>query len=266
MKLYISADIEGCCGIVDWNETFTNNSEWDTFRTQMTKEVAAVCNAANKCGFDEIIIKDAHEDGRNIIYDMLPDIPSIKLIRGWTEDPLCMMSCIDESFDACAFVGYHSGACSDGNPLSHTMYLKFDYIKLNGEFVSEFIINAFTAAYFGVPVVFLSGDKSLCDTAKILNENILTAPVLEGNGGASISIHPNQAIKLIELNSEKAFKSNLDTCKIELPEYFEAEIRFRNHKDAHKASFYPNVLKKDEKTVIFNTDDYFEFLRMLMFI
>ncbi|MDQ9749441.1 M55 family metallopeptidase, partial [Acinetobacter baumannii] len=82
--------------------------------------------------------KDAHEDGRNIIYDMLPDIPSIKLIRGWTEDPLCMMSCIDESFDACAFVGYHSGACSDGNPLSHTMYLKFDYIKLNGEFVSEF--------------------------------------------------------------------------------------------------------------------------------
>lgn len=266
MKLYISADIEGVCGIVDWNETFTNSSEWENFRVQMTKEVAAVCNAASECGFDEIVIKDAHEDGRNLIYDLLPNISNIRLIRGWTEDPLCMMSCLDESFDACAFVGYHSGAFSDGNPLSHTMYLKFDYIKINEEFVSEFIINAFTAAYFDVPVVFLSGDKSLCGIANNLNNNIYTVPVLDGDGGASISIHPKYAEELIKIKAKEAFLSDFKNCNIALPESFKVEIRFRNHKDAHKASFYPNMLKKDTKTVIFNTDDYFEFLRMLLFI
>lgn len=266
MKIYISADIEGVCGIVDWNETFTNNSEWENFRIQMTKEVSAVCSAAYESGFDEIVIKDAHEDGRNIIYDMLPKFSGIKLIRGWTEDPLCMMSCLDSSFDAVAFVGYHSGAFSNGNPLSHTMYLKFDYIKINGKYVSEFTINAFTSAYFGVPVVFLSGDKELCENANKLNENICTIPVLEGNGGASISIHPEIAIENIKNGAKEILSSDLKKCNLALPDNFEIEIRFREHKDAHKASFYPNVLKKDVKTVIFNTDNYFEFLRMLMFI
>lgn len=266
MKLYISADIEGVCGIVDWNETFTNNSEWENFRIQMSKEVASVCIAAYESGFDEIIIKDAHEDGRNIIYDLLPKFPGIKLIRGWTEDPLCMMSCLDSSFDAVAFVGYHSGAFSNGNPLSHTMYLKFDYIKINGVFVSEFIINAFTSAYFDVPVVFLSGDKALCESAKNLNKNISTVSVLEGNGGASISIHPEIALELIKNNVKSILSSDFKQCKINLPNRFEIEIRFKEHKDAHKASFYPNMLKKDVKTVIFNTDNYFEFLRMMIFI
>ncbi|WP_261291637.1 hypothetical protein [Paraclostridium sordellii] len=42
-------------------------------------------------------------------------------------------------------------------------------------------------------------------------------------------------------------------------------MRYKNHKDAYRASFYPNVILKDSQTISFKTNDYFEILRMLLF-
>ncbi|MDR1638842.1 MAG: M55 family metallopeptidase [Clostridiales bacterium] len=42
MKLLISADIEGTCGIADWEETAENRSVWfEYFKSQMSREVSA---------------------------------------------------------------------------------------------------------------------------------------------------------------------------------------------------------------------------------
>lgn len=71
-----------------------------------------------------------------------------------------------DRFEAVAFTGYHSGAGCSGNPLSHTMHRFVEEIRLNGESVSEFVINALIAAYYHIPVVFLSGDKALCEYAE----------------------------------------------------------------------------------------------------
>ncbi|MGO0916187.1 M55 family metallopeptidase [Clostridioides difficile] len=35
--------------------------------------------------------------------NILPE--NVKILRGWTKDPLVMMAGIDESFDACIFTG-----------------------------------------------------------------------------------------------------------------------------------------------------------------
>lgn len=43
-----------------------------------------------------------------------------------------------------------------------------DQVTLNGVPASEFLINAYTALYFGVPVAFLSGDRELCAFAQEL--------------------------------------------------------------------------------------------------
>ena len=45
---------------------------------------------------------------------------------------------------------------------------KYDYVKINGEIATEFMVNAYTSAYFNVPVAFLSGDELLCKNAKKL--------------------------------------------------------------------------------------------------
>ncbi len=57
-----------------------------------------------------------------------------------------------------------------------------------------------------MPVVFLSGDKGLCEDAKNLNKNIVTVDVSEGKGASSISIHPNKAIEKIKEGMKKSIK------------------------------------------------------------
>ena len=134
MNVYISADIEGITGITHWDETEkTNPDDYIQYQDQMTKEVAAACEGALNAGATEILVKDAHDSGRNILADRLPE--DVKLIRGWSGHPLCMVQELDESFDAAVFIGYHSRAGSDANPLAHSMSLKLDSIDLNGVYV-----------------------------------------------------------------------------------------------------------------------------------
>lgn len=73
-----------------------------------------------------------------------------------------------------------------------------DHVTLNGQMCSEFLINAYTAGYYGVPVALLTGDKALCDYAKSLIPAITTVPVLEGIGGGATCIHPDEAVERIE--------------------------------------------------------------------
>ena len=66
MKLFISADIEGCAGVALAYETHKNEAAYGEFAKQMTKEVVAVCEAAHEAGADEIVVKDGHGDATNI--------------------------------------------------------------------------------------------------------------------------------------------------------------------------------------------------------
>ena len=61
-------------------------------------------------------------------------------------------------------------------------------VRLNGVLCSEFLINTYTAGYFGVPVAMISGDKAICDFAKELIPEITTVPVNEGRGGGVTSL------------------------------------------------------------------------------
>lgn len=264
MKIYLSADIEGTCGIVDWEETDLDAAVGAFSREQMTKEVAAACEGANICNAESILVKDAHGSARSINSTYLPENTSI--LRGWARNPHIMMAGIDSNFDATIFVGYHSGSSQEGNPLSHTMHCDYDYIKINGRVMTEFMINAYTSIYYGVPVAFISGDEMVCNDAKEVFTNIVAVPVSKGIGQASISIHPNLAIRKIEDGVKEALSGDLKRHTINLPEKFEIEIKFRQHYRAYKASFYPGVVKLNSQTIKYETNDYYEFLRMFFFI
>lgn len=264
MKVFISADIEGVNNILTWDETELKCPEYAYFRKQMTDEVIKACEGAKKAGATEILIKDAHDSARNLILSDLPEY--VKLHRGWQGNPCSMMAGLDETFDAVIFIGYHSPANSDGNPLSHTMNLSNVHVKINGELASEFHINALYAGYLGVPIAFLSGDKKLTEIVKDINPNIETVATKEGIHGAVISQHPTVTNKQIAEGVEKALNSNLKEKLIELPEYFEVEIKYKKFNDAYKASFYPGCTLVGTDTVTFSTDDYFEVVRAFKFI
>lgn len=266
MNVFISADIEGTCGIADWAETGrATPRDYEPFRRQMTREVAAACEgilAADKGA--EILVKDAHDSARNLDPAVLPQ--KVRVMRGWTGDPLSMMAGIDSGdYGAVLFTGYHAGASSPGNPLSHTMNLQNEYVILNGTRMNEFMMNAYTAGYYGVPVVFLSGDRALCEFASGMIPGITTVAVNEGRGGAVVSMHPDLAVNAVKDGAKRAMK-NAKNCMVTLPDFFEMTVRFKDHKVAYSKSFYPGAVLEDEKNVCFSSDDWFEMLRFCHFV
>ena len=265
MKIYISADIEGVTGVMHWNETEKSKPDFQEACEQMTKEVKAACEGAINVGVKEIWVKDAHETGRNIIASRLPQ--EAKLIRGWSEHPLLMVQELDKSFNALIMIGYHSYGSSSDNPLSHTLNpFELNYIKLNGQFASEFLIYSYAATTFDVPVIFISGDEGICKEAKKLNNNIKTVSVNKGVGNSVISIHPQLAVERIKKGVELALKRDINQCKIHLPAHFEVELSYKKHWKAFKTSFYPGMRQISSTNVFFESKNYYDVLRMLLFV
>jgi D-amino peptidase len=263
MKVFISADIEGVTGVTHWDETDLDKAVSASACEQMTAEVAAACEGALEAGASEILIKDAHGSGRNIIASKLPH--EARLIRGWAPHPTMMMQGLDESFQAAAFIGYHSRAGANTNPLAHTMTGAFTRVTINGRDASEFLLNTYTASMLKVPVVFVSGDKGLCEEVTGLNPSIGTMAVKEGIGDSTISIHPELAIARIKEGIAKALKSDLSKCQVTLPGNFSVDIQYKNHTKAYQYSFYPGANLRDPLTVHLESRGYFEVLRFMFF-
>lgn len=265
MKLFLSSDIEGTCGITDWSETERSTpNDYNYFQKQMTKEVRAACDGALDAGAAEIFVRDAHDTARNIDPSALPEC--VNIMRGWAGDPYSMMSGIETGgFDAVAFTGYHAWAASSGNPLSHTMNTSNEFVTLNGVRMSEFMMNAYTAGYFGVPVCFLSGDRALCDFAREFIPGIATVAVSRGVGGATVSMHPEAAAKAIRAGVAEGVR-NRANCSVKLPDHFDIVVRFQKHEAAYSRSFYPGAWLEDGKSVCFSAKDYMDILRFSHFV
>lgn len=264
MKIFISSDIEGTAGITHWDEADKKHATYPEFRQLMTGEVLAAIEGAIEAGATEILLKDAHDSGRNILTDKLPDC--VKIIRGWSGHPLSMVQGIEAGFDAVVFTGYHSRAGAEGNPLAHTNNLRVAELRLNGVPASEFHVYATAAAYYKVPSVFISGDAGICADAQRLNPGMTTVSVLEGIGRSTISIAPNVARARIKEGVSRALKGDLTKLHLPIPEMTVMEVVFNNPTDAYRAAWYPGATHIGNRTVQFSSKDYFEVLRAHKFI
>ena len=264
MKVFISADIEGCTTTTFWDETDPNKGEHGVYAQRMTEEVLAACEGANHVGATEIVVRDAHYLGNNIDITQLP--ANVKLIRGWSGHPYSMVEGIDDSFDAAIFIGYHSAASRSGNPLAHTYSPRSLYVKINGVLASEFMLYSYAALLEGVPTVFLSGDKMLCEDSKDLHPNLITCPVKEGRGASTLNYNPANTLKEIRKQVITALKQDFKKSLAKLPDEFELEVCYKKPEDAEKYSYFPGVEKINDNTIQFKTNDYFELLRTFSFI
>src|SRR6056297_2271210 len=263
MKIFISADLEGCAGVTTWDETDPKHKEYDKASLEMTEEVLALCESLIEEGVEEIVIKDAHDSGKNIIYSMLP--PNVKIFRGWSGGPYSMVDGLDNSFDGVIFLGYHSAESQNGNPLSHTMTRKINKITINDMLCSEYLLHTYAAASYGVPVIMITGDKMICESSKDFNSCITTDEVKEGIGKGVLSLNSKDAQNLIKAKAKEALKK-VDKCNIDIPGEFIMKIQYKNHDNAYKASYYPGVKKFDDCTVEFKSRTIKDMLIARMFI
>jgi D-amino peptidase len=264
MKVFLSVDIEGCAGITHWDEADRKHPDYPEFREQMTREAIAAIEGARAAGAREFVVKDAHASGRNLVTNMLPD--DVRLVRSWGGHPLCMVQELDESFDAVMMIGYHSAAGTEDNALAHTLSLDAIEIRLNGRRASEFLIHAYAAAMLGVPTVFVSGDAGLMREIEAVDARIGRCAVKEGRGQSTISMTPARACGAIREGAQRALAGEGRARPLAMPERFTLEITYRDPVLAHRHRWYPGAEHVGERTIRFETRDYFDVLRMLNYV
>jgi len=264
MKVYISVDMEGVAGISHWDEATKSHPDYEEFREQMTDEAIAACEGAVAAGATDVVLSDVHTTCRNILIRRLPEY--VTLVRGWSGHPMAMVQQLDESYAAVLMVGYHSKGGSDSNPLAHTITLRVAQIKINGEPAPEFLIYAYASTLVGVPVAFVSGDAALCEEVRLHNAHIHTLGVSRGVGAATVGMAPARVTREIRSAVQSALAGDLSDRVLPMPERFEVEIAYTTPGAAYANSFYPGARQVGPHQIQFTTDDYFEVLRLLMFV
>jgi D-amino peptidase len=202
MKVFVSSDMEGTAGIVDWQQCVGDGPEVAAGRALLLAEVNAAIEGAVAGGAAEIVVNDSHSTMRNLPADALAGGASY--ISG-SHKPLYMMQGLDASFDAVLFVSYH-GSVGAPAGLSHTYSPRVvSEARLGGVVTGEAGINALVAAHYRVPVVLVTGDDCACAEAAALIPGIHTAVVKEHvTRLAAHSLHPARARALIRETARRA--------------------------------------------------------------
>jgi D-amino peptidase len=260
LKVFISVDMEGVCGVVNWDDVTVGGTDYALFRRLMTQEASAAVDGAYLAGAQEILVRDAHDTGRNILPDLLSQ--HAQLLRDWSYGPLSMMEGIDKTFDAAIFIGYHARAGTPDAVLKHTMTTKLLDVVINGKKMPEAGINGLIAGYFGVPVVLVSGDRAIADQSRELFGDIETVIVKEGIGTAEKGIHPLLAYQLIQDKTRAALKRLKDFKPLKFAPPYVLDVAFVDEAGAQKASWIPGALRTNEHTVRFTTNDFMEMLKL----
>jgi D-amino peptidase len=162
MNLYISCDMEGTAGVCSWKQCDPSDThEYPVFRRYMTREVCAAISGARTAGAGSILVNDSHWSMHNLLLDELPDDDELRVISG-APKPWSMMHGIHQATDAVFFTGYHAKA-GDCATLAHTYSDAIYAVTVNGTPCSEALLNAALAGSHGVPVVLITGDRTIVD-------------------------------------------------------------------------------------------------------
>lgn len=254
MKIFLSSDMEGTAGVVDWSQCIGPGPEYQYYRRLLTDEVNAAIDGALAAGATEFLVNDSHSTMANLRPDELHG--HARYLSG-RHKPMYMMQGLDSSFDAVFFVSYHGSMASEASTLSHTYNPRaISRVLLNGVEVGESGINCLVALGHGVPVVLITGDTTTAEEAARVSPGITTAVVKESvTRFAADSMHPAQATALIRAAAETAVRGLADAKPpaIELPATL--QIDFGNGDFAEMATWVDGVRRVGTRMVEVSGDD-----------
>lgn len=263
MKLYLSVDIEGITAAQHWDETTIGKPGHSRLAERMTRDTTTVCKAALAAGATELWVKDAHDSGRNMDPEALPE--QTRLIRGWSGDPLCMVQELDASFQGLMMLGYHSSVATGDSPLAHSMSTRLSGARLNGEPASEMRLHALAASELGVPLILLSGDEGICREAEAWIPGLATVVTQRGRGDSVISRHPEAVRRELAQAAARVLGGAFPNPAPRVDRY-RLELSYRSLADAARCVHYPGAAAAGPHGLSFEADSAIELLRAMLFL
>lgn len=254
MKVFLSSDMEGTAGVVDWSQCLAPQPEYQYYRGLLQDEVNAAIDGAMSAGATEFLVNDSHSSMQNLRPDALHG--RARYLSG-RHKPMYMMQGLDASYDAVFFVSYHGSMASEASTLSHTYNPRaIARVLLNGIEVGESGINSLVALGHGVPVVLITGDDTTAEEAARISPGVVPAVVKHSvTRFAAESLHPEEAKELIHDAAGRAIAGlgDAQVPAITLPATL--EVLFLNGDFAEMATWVQGVTRVDARTVTFSDDD-----------
>ncbi|WP_335976522.1 MULTISPECIES: M55 family metallopeptidase [Streptomycetaceae] len=240
MKIFLSSDMEGTAGVVDWSQCRHGQPEYAYYRTLLQEEVNAAIEGAAAGGASAFLVNDSHSTMANLRPDALAG--RARYLSG-RHKPLYMMQGLDSSFDAVFFVSYHGSMTGAPATLSHTYNpAAIAEVRLNGVVAGESGINALVALGHGVPVVLVTGDDTTAAELRPFCPDAVGAVVKSSvSRFAADSLHPEDAREVIRTAARRAVETlgAASLPAIELPATL--TVRMRNPDLAEMATWITGV-------------------------
>jgi D-amino peptidase len=254
MKIYISTDIEGTSGIVDWEQVLGHGPEYQYGRGLLMDEVNAAIDGAIEGGATEFVVNDSHAAMRNLLPRELHGRAS--LISGRFK-PLYMMEGLDGSANAIFLIGYHGSIGADPAILSHSYNPRAIWeTRLDGEIVGESGLNALVAAHLNVPIALVTGDEATAqEAAKIAETGERLAVKQSVSRFAALNLHPDEACERIRDAARRAVQRIGEMRAPRFAAPTELEITFLTADMAGMAAWIGGVRRKGTRTVILEDTD-----------
>jgi D-amino peptidase len=250
-KVFISADMEGISGISASDQLSATGAEYNRSRKMMADDVNAAIRGARRGGATEIVVNDSHGSMRNLRLEDLD--PQVRLISHSFKKS-GMMEGLDESFAAVVFVGYHAKAGHPAGLFAHTGSGVVRDVRVNGQSLGEGGLNTMVAAWYGVPVVAVTGDdvavKQVAEVATLAK----TVAVKRAINPRAVELRPFREVHgEIE---EAVFAGVRDAKKIppQRSASYRVEVQFQEVAIPEVAQNLPSMERPSPDTIAFTSD------------
>lgn len=222
MKIYVVCDLEGTAGVVDQIHqcSFVHDGyereyipgKYGPFYLQArrlaTLELNALVEGAMEAGVTDVWAWDGH-CGFPGGLDVELIHPQCSLVMGAGD---AGPAGFDDSFDALMMVGLHA---KQGTPAAPQAHMLFPGLKWNGEEVGEIGMTTAMAGIYGVPFIFISGDRAAVQEARAfvpeLEAVITKEPLFTHVAGVFdkvpvLSLSPRKSRDLIRAGARRAIE------------------------------------------------------------
>jgi D-amino peptidase len=259
-KVYISVDLEGISGVNADDQTSAGQPEYPRARKLMAEDANAAIRGAFEGGATDVLVNDSHGSQRNLLPEDLD--PRARLITHSFKRH-GMMEGLDETFDAVIFVGYHAKADAPRGLFAHTGSGVVRDLQINGRSVGEGGMNALLAAWYGVPVVVVSGDDVAVAEVKESVPAIRGVVVKRAINVRAAELKPLQAARR---EIQEAARDGVQGAKRTAPQRqgpFRVQMRYRNFTFPEVATAFREIEPVAPDAVAFTRDTMPEAYRLI---
>jgi D-amino peptidase len=254
VKVFISIDMEGLAGVVRNADITPSGADYPHYRAIMAGEANAAIDGAFRGGATEVVVRDSH----GVKLNLLPsDVdPRAKLLRGQSAGPKNMMEGIDSTYAGVVYVGYHAKAGTPNAILEHTSTGNVVDFSINGVSLPEGGYNALVAGLYGVPVVFVAGDRAVVNQIRGLLGPIHAVAVKDEIDDAILGLSPLQAREMIQRGVEQAVRDRATAKPYRMNGPYTMTLKITQERP-----LYPGAQRVGEKEFTFSSPDLLEVLR-----